>query len=1135
MADFDPAAAITSESQAQGLDPSLPLAIAQQGEGFGRFSSPDAVNPKTGARGVMQLMPGTASDMNVNAADPADNIRGGVRYIKHLSDMFNGDPSLVAAAYNAGPGAVQKAGGVPPFAETQGYVQRVTGALGPGATISKADQDAANAAYSGGVTKVTPGQGGSVYDPATGTAYTPDQAHPGQFLSPTGEPFQIASPSEIAAASDAYNKAKGIAPTVAPGTQDNLTQQALGGIVKSGAGLAHMLTSGFNPGLDQTLPAQAAWLAAAAPGVAKALASGTNWLMQPPATVPGQAARTVGEMAPGVLFGPGGETGALGQLATRVGQNVLAPAAGSLAGREGMAALSGTPQQQELAAAGGGILGAFATLGPQALTAMASHVAQPFMAAVSPAIAERAAGSKLANLATDFPQARSALETFRPPVPNFPATSGEASGDLGLLNAQRIASRKGGFAQEATPDLRTAQASAINAVPASIAPEGLTAALSSRIKAHIDAFDNTAEQAANSVGGQTTPEDSGAAVRAAIKSGEDASDANVRGLYKAVFPEGGVTFNNAGLKTGAAALQSSRPITAQPLSGEPAAIFDTIANLPASMDGEALLALKQRVNAAMSGELRSSGTTPTYGLLTQLRGVVSDAIAGRIAQEAETNPTALQRVEGWERGQQPTSAAQVNRGAGQPLAGGDQAVSPGAGGAALPPGGGPPSAQGVPGLQSQISDALTPVTQDRQVVGYTTPEGRIISAAQARTWTPTQAPVETPAAPAWDAAVSARQTAADQAYAQHAQTFDEGPVARVLKTSSGYRNGSFAMPDGTVAGAFFKPGAGGYDAMQSALKASPDAIAPLSDYAAMTLRREAMDPTGSTIDPTKFARWQSKYADSLRALPQDVRDGFANAAAASRSVQEQSAGAVGKLLNADPADVPKALGQIMGSAGAANELGRIADIARSDPAAWSGLRRGVLDYVTGRFTSNNFAGTSDEPLLRADQFKTFMRQNQDTLAKVFTPEEMDRLNGMTQALRITGLSESATKIGAGSNTAQNLYGGGLPAHGAVPTLFSFIAGGVLGHLSGLPHAQEAGEVLAPILLALRDRGVNRINDLVQRGIMDPAVYQRLTASVKGPLSPNSGAGLGLLRALAAPTLAANSNKPQPQSALAGAR
>ena len=89
-----------------------------------------AFNPRAmsikGAQGLMQLMPGTAGDMGVaNAFDADQNIRGGARYLGLLLKTFNGNEQLAAAAYNAGPGAVQRYRGVPPYAETQVYVQRV--------------------------------------------------------------------------------------------------------------------------------------------------------------------------------------------------------------------------------------------------------------------------------------------------------------------------------------------------------------------------------------------------------------------------------------------------------------------------------------------------------------------------------------------------------------------------------------------------------------------------------------------------------------------------------------------------------------------------------------------------------------------------------------------------------------------------------------------------------------------------------------------------------------------------------------------------------------------------------------------------------------------------------------------------
>jgi soluble lytic murein transglycosylase-like protein len=83
-----------------------------------------------GAQGLMQLMPETAASLGVkNPYDPVQNVAGGTRYLRGLLDRFNGDTRLAVAAYNAGPGAVEKYGDVPPYAETKNYVQNVLGSL----------------------------------------------------------------------------------------------------------------------------------------------------------------------------------------------------------------------------------------------------------------------------------------------------------------------------------------------------------------------------------------------------------------------------------------------------------------------------------------------------------------------------------------------------------------------------------------------------------------------------------------------------------------------------------------------------------------------------------------------------------------------------------------------------------------------------------------------------------------------------------------------------------------------------------------------------------------------------------------------------------------------------------------------
>nr|WP_239535510.1 lytic transglycosylase domain-containing protein [Dyella kyungheensis] len=108
-------------SQESGVDEAFLRAIIHAESAF----NPRALSIK-GAQGLMQLMPGTASDMGVrDAFDSAQNIRGGARYLGLLLRTFNGNERLAAAAYNAGPGSVQRYNGVPPFAETQVYVERV--------------------------------------------------------------------------------------------------------------------------------------------------------------------------------------------------------------------------------------------------------------------------------------------------------------------------------------------------------------------------------------------------------------------------------------------------------------------------------------------------------------------------------------------------------------------------------------------------------------------------------------------------------------------------------------------------------------------------------------------------------------------------------------------------------------------------------------------------------------------------------------------------------------------------------------------------------------------------------------------------------------------------------------------------
>ena len=118
---------VQSNAATFGVDPNLIRAVIANESNF----NPNATS-NAGAQGLMQLMPETAASLGVtNSYDPEQNVWGGTRYLRNMLDRFGGDLPKAIAAYNAGPEAVERYGGIPPYPETQAYVNNVLGTYQP--------------------------------------------------------------------------------------------------------------------------------------------------------------------------------------------------------------------------------------------------------------------------------------------------------------------------------------------------------------------------------------------------------------------------------------------------------------------------------------------------------------------------------------------------------------------------------------------------------------------------------------------------------------------------------------------------------------------------------------------------------------------------------------------------------------------------------------------------------------------------------------------------------------------------------------------------------------------------------------------------------------------------------------------
>jgi hypothetical protein len=275
----------------------------------------------------------------------------------------------------------------------------------------------------------------------------------------------------------------------------------------------------------------------------------------------------------------------------------------------------------------------------------------------------------------------------------------------------------------------------------------------------------------------------------------------------------------------------------------------------------------------------------------------------------------------------------------------------------------------------------------------------------------------------------------------------------------------------------------------------------------------------------KLAQWRSRHADALRAFPElDAR--FADAGRASEAIAEASVtrktvvdafqkGIIGKVLGATDAEsVVQAIGKVFAAPNGMEQLRRLVVATRDNADARQGLRKAIVEFMTGRFVGNTEAATTGLGTLKSDSFQTFVRRNVGMLRLAFSDAEVETMQRIALDLQRSNRSIASVKLPGGSNTAQDLTGGGRGSMlGRIvrsATTREGVYGGGVGYALGGPLGAIAGVVGAEVLRAMRQAGLAKVDDILADAMLNPARARALLEKLPPPGPSQSLSLLGRL-------------------------
>ncbi|MFG1270946.1 hypothetical protein [Xanthobacter flavus] len=871
----------------------------------------------------------------------------------------------------------------------------------------------------------------------------------------------------------------------------------------------------------------------------RAAGAGAGGMLAPEAVLGGlNRAGVVGEGAMNTLGQVFGRSASVGDAAVNAGVGAAAGVGGQMAGQV-------VPDQwKPLAETVGGMAGAGVGVGAVAAGRGVAGLPQAWrdFRLSDPATQERVAGERLQQWATDPAAVRDTLDAAAaskqvglPTEPGAVArnlvagsepTTFQLTGDMGLGALERAsAAQNPAEFMTRRADQNTARFGALEAIQPKGAPEQVVgvlrqnlAALDQQTGQALEAATATARQATGRLGGEGAPEAYGGAIRQSIMDARGVAKERERALWQAVDPNGDLNLPATGVRDTARTIVKGLEKSAAPLAGEERATIVTALKYPDVVPFREMTALRSRVSDAMRQEMMTNGQTRVYARLSQLRGAIERDIENAVAAKAEMEQ---QAVQAGTMSEEDTMAARLVRQADELEANQQTQARRG-------------HAVGDGAFESAPEAGVSSRARGRGSEGGRSGPDAGTEGVQGSGFLPNDLQ------PNFDAGAADRLKAASEATKQRAQTFDSSRVGSTIQRSGAA--GPFQMEASVVPGRFFVPGPRGFEAMQALRNASPDAMAQVREYAISTLRKAAQSPIDGTLDPAKVQAWRQKHADALRAMPEVDRmladpvqasETLARLATARKEQMDAfQQGAVARLLNVeDPADVSKIIGGIFSRQDAVQQMTRLARETAGNEEARNGLRKAVADYVNLRFVGNTEGAASGTDMMRSDAFQQFLRQNTPALRQVLSGPEIMTLQAIAADLKRSNRSIAAVKLPGGSNTAQDLNGiakvnggeswlsrilspGALASAGAAA---GSVAGGGIGAAAGAGGGAQLGRVIQ----AMRQAGLQSVDQIVTDAMLNPERARALLAQVKG--EPTTGQAISLARVYMRAAVAADGN------------